>query len=201
MLQERRRCLSLGFVFVSASYSTYVHVDVRAHLISHSLSLSLWSLLWTQALLCRCDLWPPYRDRPDRVRRSSEPGTSLYRYLLRHHCPVNNMEIRDSVDHGQVHEDPRQTNFVYGKSSIARGFGMVLDHLRGFETSVNTSTFGRVFRLDGSGHVGQISPGGLAVQTSSAELICFADERHPLIIQYSRTRYRMPAFTPRFALD
>lgn len=41
---------------------------------------------------------------------------------------------------------------------MARTFGQVIDRLKGIEDSVNTSTFGRVFRLDGSGHVGYRSP-------------------------------------------
>lgn len=65
------------------------------------------------------------------------------------------MEIRDSADDGIGHGNTRKTQYVYGKSLGARMFGAVMDRLRGFETSVNTSTFGRVFRLDGSEHVGQ----------------------------------------------
>lgn len=59
------------------------------------------------------------------------------------------MELHDS-DHD--HEQ-QQERYVYGRSFMARSFGRVMDCLRGIEISVNTSTFGRVFRLDGSGHV------------------------------------------------
>ncbi|KAJ0117706.1 inner membrane protein yieg [Diaporthe amygdali] len=51
-------------------------------------------------------------------------------------------------------EDQRQ--YVYGQSFMARNFERVLDRLRGVETSVNTSTFGRVFRLGGCGHPQEI---------------------------------------------
>lgn len=64
------------------------------------------------------------------------------------------MEARSSADQDQDQERVPQTRYVYGHSFMARNFGRVMDHLRSFETSVNTSTFGRVFRLDGSGHVG-----------------------------------------------
>ncbi|KAJ4414387.1 hypothetical protein N0V82_007948 [Gnomoniopsis sp. IMI 355080] len=62
------------------------------------------------------------------------------------------MDLQDSNhDHEQ-----QQERYVYGESFMARSFGRVMDCLRGIETSVNTSTFGRVFRLDGSGHPEQI---------------------------------------------
>lgn len=64
------------------------------------------------------------------------------------------MELQDS-DHG--HEQ-QQGQYVYGRSFMARSFGRVMDRLRGIETAVNTSTFGRVFRLDGSGHVCLLTP-------------------------------------------
>lgn len=67
------------------------------------------------------------------------------------------MDTRDSVHHSQEHEHSKQTQYVYGKSFAARIFGAGIDRLKAFETSVNTSTFGRVFRLDGSGHVSQSS--------------------------------------------
>lgn len=66
------------------------------------------------------------------------------------------MELQDSdreLDHEQ-----QQQRYVYGGGFMARTFGRVIDRLRGIEESVNTSTFGRVFRLDGSGHVGFRSP-------------------------------------------
>lgn len=59
------------------------------------------------------------------------------------------MERQDS-NHDQ---EQQQQRYVYGRSFMARSFGRVIDHLRGIESAVNTSTFGRVFRLDGSGHV------------------------------------------------
>lgn len=46
-----------------------------------------------------------------------------------------------------------ESRYEYGRSFMARTFGSVIDRLRNIETAVNTSTFGRVFRLDGSGHV------------------------------------------------
>lgn len=63
--------------------------------------------------------------------------------------------MRDSDDHVQGHGHQRQTQYVYGRSFGARMFGAVMNRLKGLETSVNMSTFGRVFRLDGSGHVRQ----------------------------------------------
>lgn len=62
------------------------------------------------------------------------------------------MEQQDG-NHGQEHQQKPQQRYVYGRSFMARSFGRVMDRLRGIETAVNTSTFGRVFRLDGSGHV------------------------------------------------
>ncbi|KAI3398659.1 hypothetical protein diail_8846 [Diaporthe ilicicola] len=46
--------------------------------------------------------------------------------------------------------------YVYGQSFVARTFERVMERLRGVETSVNTSTFGRVFRLGGCGHPQEI---------------------------------------------
>lgn len=46
-----------------------------------------------------------------------------------------------------------QRDYVHNQSVMARSFEWVTDRLRGVETSVNTSTFGRVFRLGGCGHV------------------------------------------------
>lgn len=64
------------------------------------------------------------------------------------------MELHDGDrDHGQ-----KQQRYVYGHGFMARTFGRAMDRLRGIENSVNTSTFGRVFRLDGSGHVGLRAP-------------------------------------------
>lgn len=64
------------------------------------------------------------------------------------------MDLHDGDhDHGQT-----QQRYVYGRGFMARTTGRVMDRLRGIENSVNTSTFGRVFRLDGSGHVGCRSP-------------------------------------------
>lgn len=61
------------------------------------------------------------------------------------------MELQDSDhDHEQRQQQER---YVYGRSFMARSFGRVMDGLRRFEIAINTSTFGRVFRLDGSGHV------------------------------------------------
>lgn len=67
------------------------------------------------------------------------------------------MELREN-DLEHDHEQQQQQRYVYGGSFMARTFGRVIDRLRGIEDSVNTSTFGRVFRLDGSGHVGFRSP-------------------------------------------
>lgn len=48
----------------------------------------------------------------------------------------------------------RQRKHEHGSHGfMARNFERLMDRLRGVETSVNTSTFGRVFRLGGSGHV------------------------------------------------
>ncbi|CAN8095182.1 unnamed protein product [Discula destructiva] len=69
------------------------------------------------------------------------------------------MEHRDSghdQEQQQQQQQQQQQRYVYGRSFMARSFGRVMDCLRGIETAVNTSTFGRVFRLDGSGHPEQI---------------------------------------------
>lgn len=68
------------------------------------------------------------------------------------------MEPQDSDrehDHEQQEQqqEQEQQQYVYGRSFMARTFGRAMDGLRGIENAVNTSTFGRVFRLDGSGHV------------------------------------------------
>lgn len=60
--------------------------------------------------------------------------------------PRRIMELRATMEH--------QRKYEYGdRGFIARKFERVMDRLRGVETSINTSTFGRVFRLGGSGHV------------------------------------------------
>lgn len=59
--------------------------------------------------------------------------------------PKGITDLEDSM------EDQRE--YVRSQGSVARGFEWVTDRLRGVETSVNTSTFGRVFRLGGCGHV------------------------------------------------
>lgn len=56
------------------------------------------------------------------------------------------MEPHDTMAH------QRKYGFA-ARGLMARTFERVLDRLRGVETSINTSTFGRVFRLGGSGHV------------------------------------------------
>lgn len=56
------------------------------------------------------------------------------------------MELQDTMEH--------QRRYGYdGRGFMARSFEVIMDRLRGVEVSVNTSTFGRVFRLGGSGHV------------------------------------------------
>lgn len=60
------------------------------------------------------------------------------------------MELQNS---NQDHEQQQQERYVHGGSLMARLFGRIMDRLKGIEMFVNTSTFGRVFRLDGSGHV------------------------------------------------
>lgn len=70
---------------------------------------------------------------------------------------AKNIMERQGSHHG--HDDEhQQQRYVYGESFMARACGRLIDRLRGIENSVNSSTFGRVFRLDGSGHVGSCPP-------------------------------------------
>lgn len=141
-------CLRLRTRIPQVPTSTFAHACFpHPHFLSTSVNPSNRSSPLQLASL-------PYSDCPDRVHGPSEPGLNFRPKFVRYLGPVS-MDMRDSDDHVQEHGHQRQTQYVYGRSFGARMFGAVMDRLKGLETSVNMSTFGRVFRLDGSGHVCQ----------------------------------------------
>ena len=73
------------------------------------------------------------------------------------------MELQDTT----TMEHRQQQYGLGGRGFMARKLETMMDHLRGVETTVNTSTFGRVFRLGGSGHVSRHTPSSCRVQLLS----------------------------------
>lgn len=106
------------------------------------------------------------------------------------------MERQDS-NHDQERQQKKQQQrqrYVYGRSFMARSFGRVMDRLRGIEMAVNTSTFGRVFRLDGSGHVCLLPDPDVV-----GDMNKFTDWL--ALTMSSLSKYKMPASTRKSAQD